>query len=127
LSCRHCAFGAGYPPEHDSVKKGLQITSRVDDQVNVHGRRGRQVRGREQVAAFRHHPQEIDPNAYSLVRVVFEPVVPVACVKPAANVASPANVGRSSSEATWTTLCPGLWPPVGETTDPGAASHCSSK
>jgi hypothetical protein len=33
------------------------------------------VRGREHLAAFRHRPQEFDPNAYNFGRVVFEPVV----------------------------------------------------
>lgn len=84
------------------------------------------MRGREQLAAFRHRPQEIDPNAYSLVRVVFEPVVPVGVLEANGEHGVAGNVSRSSSEATWTTLCPGLWPPGRETTVPGATSRYSS-
>lgn len=53
-------------------------------------------------------PQQLDTDAGGLLRIVFEPVVPLEIMNPGANTESPANVSASPPDARRTMLCPGV-------------------
>jgi hypothetical protein len=70
--------------------------------------RKRQVSGHQRLAVSRQFSQKTDPDAGSLLGVVFEAVVPVGVLAPGRNTVSPANVSWSSPDARRTTLSPGF-------------------
>src|ERR1700719_3281236 len=88
--------------------------------------RERQVSGHQRLAGRRQLPQKTDPDAGRLLGSCSKPLYQSGCSNPTANTASPANVSRSPPDARRTTLCPGVWPPVRETTTPGTTSYFSS-